>query len=192
AAEAWGRIANLSPQDEAAIQTAVKLYEKAERFDLAAQVLSDTVSGVEDKVSKGNLLQKLGELRLKINDAGGAGDAYAEAAEGSGQGKIWELAEKAYLQAGRFQDAANALDQRAQLTDGKQQAALFAQAAELLVKAGDSGSAITKLEQASEIDPNNDAFAQALDEHYRRDGREPDLVHYLLARAEKLSDKNKR
>ncbi len=107
AAEAWARIATLSPQDEAAITTAVKLYEKAERFDLAAQVLSDTVSLVEDKGSKGTLLQKLGELRLKTEDAGGAGDAYAEAAA-LGEHKAWELAEKAYLTAGRFADAASA------------------------------------------------------------------------------------
>src|SRR5262249_10193025 len=120
AAEAWARIANLAPQDEAAIQTAVKLYEKAERFDLAAQVLGDTVQGVEDKGSKATLLQKLGELRLKTNDPAGAGDAYAEAAQAAESPKIWELAEKAYVTANRFADAANAVEQRAESADGKQ------------------------------------------------------------------------
>jgi len=38
------------------------------RFDLAAQVLSDTVNGVEDKGARAPLLQKLGELRLKTED----------------------------------------------------------------------------------------------------------------------------
>jgi tetratricopeptide (TPR) repeat protein len=192
AAEAWARIANLSPEDETAIQTAVKLYEKGERFDLAASVIADSISGITEPTVRGGLLQKLGELRLKTNDPGGAGESFAEAAEAIGQAKIWEMAEKAFIAASRFADAANALDQRAQLSDGKQQATLFAQAADLLLKAGDAGSAIVKLEQATEIDPANDSYAQALDEQYRRDGREPDLVRFLLSRAEKLNDKARR
>jgi len=192
AAEAWARIANLSPEDETAIQTAVKLYEKGERFDLAASVIADSIAGITEPAVRSGLLQKLGELRMKTSDPGGAGEAFAEAAEAVGQAKIWELAEKAFIAANRFADAANALDQRAQLTDGKQQATLLAQAADLLLKAGDAGSAIAKLEQATEIDPANDSYAQALDEQYRRDGREPDLVRYLLSRAEKLNDKGRR
>jgi cellulose synthase operon protein C len=192
AAEAWARIANLSPEDETAIQTAVKLYEKGERFDLAASVIADSIAGITETSVRGSLLQKLGELRLKIQDPGGAGEAFAEAAEAVGQAKIWEMAEKAFITAARYADAANALDQRAQLTDGKQQASLFAQAADLLLKAGDAGSAIVKLEQATELDPANDSYAQALDEQYRRDGREPDLVRFLLSRAEKLNDKGRR
>ena len=192
AAEAWARIANLSPEDETAIQTAVKLYEKGERFDLAASVIADSIAGITDNAVRGSLLQKLGELRLKTSDPGGAGEAFAEAAEAVGQAKIWEMAEKAFITANRYADAANALDQRAQLADGKQQAALLAQAADLLLKAGDAGSAIVKLEQATELDPANDSYAQALDEQYRRDGREPDLVRYLLSRAEKLNDKGRR
>jgi tetratricopeptide (TPR) repeat protein len=192
AAEAWARIANLSPEDETAIQTAVKLYEKGERFDLAASVIADSIAGITEPTVRGGLLQKLGELRSKTSDPGGAGEAFAEAAEALGQAKVWELAEKAFIAASRFADAANALDQRAQLADGKQQATLLAQAADLLLKAGDAGSAIVKLEQATEIDPANDSYAQALDEQYRRDGREPDLVRYLLSRAEKLNDKGRR
>jgi tetratricopeptide (TPR) repeat protein len=192
AAEAWARIANLSPEDETAIQTAVKLYEKGERFDLAASVIADSISGITEPTVRGGLLQKLGELRSKTGDPGGAGEAFAEAAEAVGQAKIWEMAEKAFIAASRFADAANALDQRAQLADGKQQATLLAQAADLLLKAGDAGSAIVKLEQATEIDPANDSYAQALDEQYRRDGREPDLVRFLLSRAEKLNDKGRR
>ncbi len=192
AAEAWARIANLSPEDETAIQTAVKLYERGERFDLAASVIADSIAGITEPAVRSGLLQKLGELRLKTSDPGGAGEAFSEAALAVGQAKIWEMAEKAFLVASRFADAATALDQRAQLTDGKQQATLLAQAADLLLKAGDAGGAIAKLEQATEIDPANDGYAQALDEQYRRDGREPDLVRYLLSRAEKLNDKGRR
>jgi tetratricopeptide (TPR) repeat protein len=192
AAEAWSRIANLSPEDESAIQTAVKLYEKAERFDLAAQVIADTVGAITEKGVRSNLLQKLGELRQKTGDAGGAGDAYAEAAEAAGQAKIWELAEKAFLSANRHADAANALEQRAQLSEGKQQATLLAQAADLLLKAGDTAGAIGRLERATELDPASDSYAQALEEQYRKEGQEPDLVRFLLARADKLNDKGRR
>ncbi|APR76310.1 Adventurous gliding motility protein K [Minicystis rosea] len=192
AAEAWARIANLSPQDETAIQTSVKLYEKAERFDLAAQVLGDTVNGVDDKETRAALLSKLGELRLKTNDPAGAGDAYAEAAEAIEQPKLWEQAEKAYVTAGRFAEAASAVERRAESADGKQKAALFAQAADLLLKSDDVGAAITKLEQASEIDPTNDGYAQALEEQYRKETREPDLVRFLISRAEKLPDAARR
>jgi cellulose synthase operon protein C len=192
AAETWSRIANLAPEDEVAIQTAVKLYEKGERHDQAAAVISDNIANVVDKPARGALLQKLGELRMKMNDPGAAGDAYAEAAEALGLAKVWELAEKGYIAAGRFSDAANALDQRAQLTDGKQQAALFAQVADLLLKSNDPPAAITKLEQASELDPANDTYAQALEEQLRKSDREADLVRFLLARAEKLSDKGRR
>ena len=192
AAEAWSRIANLSPEDESAVSTAVKLFEKAERFDLAAQVIQDNVGNVSDKAARGALLQKLGELRLKANHHGAAGEAFAEAAEAVGQAKLWEQAEKAFVTAGRFGDAAHALDMRAELTEGKQQAILFAQAADLLVKAEDVPAAIGKLEQATEIDPTNDAWSQQLEEHYKSQQREGDLVRFLLARAEKLSDKGRR
>ncbi len=87
AAEAWARIANLSPEDETAIQTAVKLYEKGERFDLAASVIADSIAGITDNAVRGSLLQKLGELRLKIQDPGGAGEAFAEAGRGRRPGQ---------------------------------------------------------------------------------------------------------
>src|SRR5262249_32707512 len=95
AAEAWSRIAQLVPGDETAIQTAVKLYEKGDRADLAAQVIADNVAAITEKAPKGALMQKLGDLRAKMNDAGGAGEAYADAAEALGTAKVWELAEKA-------------------------------------------------------------------------------------------------
>ncbi|MEZ4314038.1 MAG: hypothetical protein R3F14_38945 [Polyangiaceae bacterium] len=192
AAEAWSRIAALSPEDETPIQTAVKLFEKAERFDLAAQVINDNIVGIQDKATRGGLLQKLGELRLKVEDPAGAGDAFSEGAAATSQAKLWEQAEKAYLTAGNFAEAARCVDERAQLADGKTQASLYAQAADLFLKAGDPQSAIIKLEQAAELDPTNDSYAQALDEQYRNANREPDLVAYLLGRAEKLGDKGRR
>src|SRR5262249_49501287 len=66
AGEAWSRIAAQSPEDESAIQTAVKLYERGERPDLAAQVIVDNVATVTDKAPRGALIQKLGDLRTKL------------------------------------------------------------------------------------------------------------------------------
>jgi cellulose synthase operon protein C len=192
AAEAWTRIAAHSPEDETVVNTAVKLYEKGERLDLAAQAIADNVAGFTEKNARATLLQKLGDLRNKLNDPGAAGDAFAEAAELVGQAKVWEQAEKAYVTANRMTDAANAVEQRAELADGKQQAALLAQSAEMLNKAGDGPGAIQRLERAAEIDPTSDAYVQALEEQYRGAGRLPDLVQLLLARAEKLNDKARR
>ena len=195
AAEAWARIAALSPADEQAIQTAVKLFEKAEQYDMAAQVIADNVSSVEDVVTRGNLLSRLGDLRLKAGDAGAAGDAFAEAAEsfgpdgGSQTSKLWEQAEKAYATAERYTEAANAVDQRAQLADGKAKAALSAQAAELFEKADDTTSAIEKLEQAAEIDPLVEAYAEKLEALYRGAERLGDLAAFFAGRAEKLPQK---
>ncbi len=192
AAEAWTRIVSLSPDDETALNTAVKFFEKGERADLAAQAIADNLAGFTEKNVRAPLLQKLGDLRLAQNDASGAGDALAEAAELSGQAKIWEAAEKAYVTAGRMNDAANAVEQRAELADGKAQASLLAHAAELLAQAGDSSGAIMRLERAAEIDPTNDKYFQTLEEQYRAANRLSDLVQVLLSRAEKLNDRPRR
>ena len=42
AGEAWARIAALLPGDEASIQTAIKLFDKGQRRDSAAQVIAET------------------------------------------------------------------------------------------------------------------------------------------------------
>jgi hypothetical protein len=192
AAEAWTRIVGLSPEDEAALNTAVKFFEKGERADLAAQAIGDNLIGFTEKNVRAPLLQKLGDLRLGLNDASGAGDAFAEAAELLGQPKIWEAAEKAYVTAGRTNDAANAVEQRAELAEGKAQAALLAHAADLLLGAGDASGAIVRLERAAEIDPTNDKYFQTIEEQYRAANRQSDLVQLLLSRAEKLNDRSKR
>ncbi|HRI66646.1 MAG TPA: hypothetical protein PK156_20495, partial [Polyangium sp.] len=192
AAEAWTRIVAINADDDTALNTAVKFFEKGERVDLAAQAISDNLPGFTEKNVRAPLLQKLGDLRLALNDASAAGDAYSEAAEVLGQAKVWELAEKAYVTAGRMNDAANAVEQRAELAEGKAQAALLAQAAELLVNAGDQSGAIMRLERAADLDPTNDKYFQTIEQQYRAANRLSDLVPLLLSRAEKLSDKTRR
>ncbi|MBK9258316.1 MAG: hypothetical protein IPM54_00590 [Polyangiaceae bacterium] len=192
AAEAWTRIVSLNADDETALNTAVKLFEKGERADLAAQAITDNLAGFTEKNARASLLQKLGELRLASNDASAAGDAFAEAAELLGQAKTWEAAEKAYVTAGRMSDAANAVEQRAELADGKAQASLLAQAADLLLTAGDASMAILRLERAAEIDPTNDKYFETLEAQYRAANRMSDLVQLFLSRAEKLNDRTRR
>ncbi|WP_437683700.1 hypothetical protein [Sorangium sp. So ce131] len=192
AAEAWVRVAGLSPEDGAAIQSAVKLFERGERFDLAARVIGDAVSRVQEKLTRGPLLQKLGELRMRLEEPGAAGDAYTQAAELLRQPKLWELAEKAYVAAGRLAEAARALRERALLAERKARPALFVDAAGLLLDAGDEDGALDALERAIEIDPASDATAPAIEELYRRAGRPRELVRFLLVRAEKLGDREQR
>ncbi|XXX71605.1 hypothetical protein WMF30_28555 [Sorangium sp. So ce134] len=189
AAEAWVRVASLSPEDGTAIQSAVKLFERGERFDLAARVLTDATSRFQDKLTRGPLLQKLGELRIRLDEPGAAGDAYSQAAELLRQPKLWELAEKAYVAAGRLVEAARAVCERALLADRKARPALFVQAAELLLSAGDVEGALDRVERAIEIDPASDACAPAIEDLYRRTSRLHELVRFLLGRAELLGDR---
>ncbi|WP_233562466.1 hypothetical protein [Sorangium cellulosum] len=192
AAEAWVRVAGLSPEDGTAIQAAVKLFERGERFDLAAQVLADAASRFQDNLTRAPLLQKLGELRMRLGEPGAAGDAFSQVAELVRQPKLWELAENAYVAAGRLVEAARALCERALLVDRKARPALFVQAAELLLSTGDVEGALDRVARAIELDPAGDAAAPAIEELYRRTHRLPELARFLLARAELLGDRAER
>ncbi|WP_434048662.1 MULTISPECIES: hypothetical protein [Sorangium] len=192
AAEAWVRVAGLSPEDGTAIQAAVKLFERGERFDLAAQVLADAASRFQDNLTRAPLLQKLGELRMRLGEPGAAGDAFSQVAELVRQPKLWELAENAYVAAGRLVEAARALCERALLVDRKARPALFVQAAELLLSAGDVEGALDRVARAIELDPAGDAAAPAIEDLYRRTHRLPELARFLLARAELLGDRAER
>ncbi|HTJ82332.1 MAG TPA: hypothetical protein VL400_11475, partial [Polyangiaceae bacterium] len=204
AAEAWARIAGLSPGDESAIQTAIKLFEKGEQWQDAANVIAENVSGLDDAALRSTLLAKLGELRLKSGSPGEAADAFAEAAEGRAQkaegdakqlaeaGKLWEQAEKAYVDASRFVEAANAVDQRGKLGGGSPTPALLVRAADLYEQAGDVPAAIEKLQEASRLEPESDDVATRLEAAFRAAERMSDLVDWLGERAQKLKDKARR
>lgn len=193
AAEAWARIANLTPEDDQALWTAVKLFEKGERTDLAAQVISDVVGMVEDPVQRSSLLMKLGELYEQSKEYAAAGESYAEAASISENLKGWEAAERAFLVAERWVDVAQALDSQAELTgDSQAQAVLYARSAEMLFKAEDEPSAIARLEQALELDPSNDETAAILEKHYTETEHFVELSELFLRRADSVSDQEKR
>jgi tetratricopeptide (TPR) repeat protein len=193
AAEAWGRIAHMTPDDERALSTASKLFEKAGKLDQAAQVLADHAANVDDAVARGALLERLGELREQLNDIGGAGDAYADAAEAQRSIKLWEIAERCFVTAERWEAAANAAGQRGSLAnDSKQQAQSLARAADHLVRVGDEEGALARLEQATDLDPAADEFANALGDRYLAAERWEKLAQFLAKRGDRLTDRPKR
>ena len=193
AGEAWGRLANLMAGDETPIMQAVKLFEKGERLDLAADVIAENVSGLDSEETRMNLLVRLGELREKTEDPSGAGDAYVEAAGIGGGESAWAAAVRCYEQSERWEDAAHAIGEQASISDdASTQAALHAREAEFLFQAGDSSSAILRLEQAADLEPANDTYAESLAQRYNDQDRVEDLIEFQLRRALKLEDKQKR
>ena len=193
AGEAWGRISRLASDDDQAILTASRLFEKGERSDLAAAVLAEGAPGIEDPVARGQLMQRLAELREQLGDGIAAGDSYAEAADALRNGKLWEEADRLYNAAESWEKAANAAHQRGLLTgDLKQQAMFFARAADYLVKAGRHDEALDRLEEATDLDPLNDDYATQLVARYNSDDRIDKLVAFLTKRGDRLTDRSKR
>ena len=193
AGEAWGRISRLATDDDQAILTASRLFEKGERSDLAATVLAEGAPGIEDPVARGQLMQRLAELREQLGDGIAAGDSYAEAADALRNGKLWEEADRLYSSAESWEKAANAAHQRGLLTgDLKQQAMFFARAADYLVKAGRQDEALDRLEEATDLDPLNDDYATQLVARYNSDDRIDKLVAFLTKRGDRLTDRSKR
>lgn len=187
AGDAWGRIAALTPEDDSALLTAVKFYEKGERLDLAADAIAANVGALEDDAAKGQLLSRLGQLRRDGGDMLAAGDAFAEGAALTQKAELWADAEQCFEAAEAWDQAAQAVDEQAQLAaEPKQQAALYARESELLSRAGDDSSAVLRLEQATDLDPTNEEFARALEQRFESADRFADLAAFLLRRADKL------
>jgi tetratricopeptide (TPR) repeat protein len=193
AADALGRIANLTPEDDRAIATASKMFEKAGVLDRAAQVIADNASSVVDLATRGALLERLGALREKISDASGAGEAYAEAADAQKSDKLWEAAERCFVSVERWEDAGKAAVRRADLeANGKKKAEHFGRSAEHLGRADDDAGAMASLERAMELDPDNEAYGKLLADRHRASSRWDELIKVLLLRAEQTHDKAKR
>ncbi|HEY1959319.1 MAG TPA: hypothetical protein VGH28_27080, partial [Polyangiaceae bacterium] len=193
AAEAWGRISRLSPEDERAVATAAKLFEKAGQLEQAAQVIADGAGTLEDPVAKGQLLERLGEIREQLGDASGAGDAYADAAEAQKNGKMWESAERCFAASERWDRAAVAATQCGQLAgEGRLEAQCYARAADHYFRAGDEPTGLERLERACDLDPTVDDFASALVERYTAIEAWDKVVAFLAKRGGRIGDKSKR
>ncbi|MFO0739736.1 MAG: hypothetical protein U0270_27810 [Labilithrix sp.] len=193
AGEAWSRIARLVPDDDHAILTASKLFERGDRNDLAAAVIAESATSIEDPVPRGQLLQRLAELREQLGEHIKAGDSYAEAAESLRNGKLWDEADRLYSAAESWEKAANAAYQRGLLTgDLKQQAACYARAADYLQRANRPDESLVRLEEATEFDPLNDDYAGLLVDRYNSAGNIEKLVAFLTKRGDRLTDRSKR
>jgi tetratricopeptide (TPR) repeat protein len=194
AGEAWARIAGLTPGDDVAIDTAVKLFESGERNDLAIQVITDNIHSVEDPTAKVELLTRLGTLRLESGDANAAAQAYSDAASTSNDLDLWELAETSFLSAGQLDKAVSANNERVRLLADQptRQAALLIKASEYLAEAGDHARALQSLYRATELDPVNDEYAEAVEKQLIASRRGSELPAFLLERAARLTDTSKR
>jgi hypothetical protein len=188
--EAWARIAALVPDDDDAINTAVRFFEKGERPDLAAQVIADNLAGVSDEESRGALSERLGSLCEAAGQHQRAGEAFAEAGALLKQPYLWESSERCFVSAELWEQAASAVSERVQLANKAQdQAALLAVEFGYLVRAGDAAGALERLEQATDLDPDNASYAATLEERYLADAKHKELAAFLLRRADKLADK---
>src|SRR5262249_23234294 len=147
-----------------ALAMALKYFDKAGRPDLAAQVIEDNVQAIEDPKAKTQLFERLGELREKEGQPKVAGEAFAQAAEIAQTAKLWEAAERCFVAGEEWQRAAFSVGQRAELVaDEKARATLLVRASSLLSKGGDEDNALLYLEGASVLDPDNDAYALAVE-----------------------------
>jgi tetratricopeptide (TPR) repeat protein len=193
AAEAWARIARLVPDDDRALVTAAKLFEKGSRLDLAAQTIADGVPSIEDVVARSQLNERLGELREQLNDMAGAGDAFAAAAAAQESVKLWEAAEKCFVASERWTEAGDAATQRALLGgDPKQQSMHYARAAEHLTRSGDELAALERLEHAVNLDPTAEETANGLATRFAAVGAWQELIGLLTKRSQFIADKSKR
>ncbi|HEX9619875.1 MAG TPA: hypothetical protein VF989_07060 [Polyangiaceae bacterium] len=191
--DAWARIAALTPDDEAAIATAVRAYEKGNRPDLAAQVIADNVGSVGDEDTRAALYRELGQLREAAGDAAGAGDAFSEAASLSQLVEDWEAGERCFAAASAWEQAASAADEAGRLSEGERdKAEALSRVADYLARAGDAAGALSRLEQATDLDPVNEELAQRLEECYLASEQPGELAAFLLRRADKLSKKEQR
>ncbi|NRA33069.1 MAG: hypothetical protein HRU17_06975 [Polyangiaceae bacterium] len=189
AGEAWARIANITPDDDTALNTAIRLFERGKRPDLAEAAISDNVTLVEDAAIKLVLYTKLGALREGAGALDRAAEAYAEGAAATSDLGLWEAAERCYAAGEDWANAASAIDERAQVaSEDLEKANLFTVEADYLVRAGDENGATDRLQQASALDPLNDATAASLEQRLLEAGRFEDLVVRLLERASKLED----
>jgi hypothetical protein len=193
AAEAWGRIANLTPEDDRAVATASKMFEKAGAIDRAAQVIAENAAAVNDQLARGGLLERLGELREQLNDPGGAGDAYADAAEAQKSPKLWEATERCFVAVERWDRAGQAAVQRAHMAaEAKQQAQSFARAADYFGRSNDEQSVLANLELAADLDPTSEEYAQLLTDRYTSAQKFGELVNLLVRRGDRLTDRAQR
>jgi len=196
AADAWERIANLTPENDQAILTASKMFEKTSALDRAAQVIAANAGSVQDATARGALLERLGDLYEKLDDPSRAGEAFSDAADATHAAKLFEAAERNFVASERWDRAGQSATGHGELEkDPKAKARHLARGGDYFGRGGDDESALGNLIQATELDPDNEDFARLLAERYTAAARWSDLVELLLKRADRASgpsDKGRR
>jgi hypothetical protein len=193
AARAWERVAGLVPDDDQAIAQASSLFEKAGAVQDAARIIAEHVAGIDDTEARVPLLERLGVLREKLNDAAGAGAAFADAAEAGKNVTLWERAERSFAGSEAWERAGRAAVTLAELeTSGPKQARHLARAADHFERAGDDAAVVENLERATDLDPGSDDFAKRLSTRYATSQRYADLASFWVRRADRLALREKR
>lgn len=189
AGEAWARIAGLSPGDEDSLGEAVRLFEGAQRPDLAAETLSQHVASLDDPVAKRELYIKLGDLRAVQGQAREGGEALAEGAAELRDAAMWARAEHYFVYVKAWEQAANAADEQERLTEGaEEKSKLLARAASYLLQINEREEAVARLERAVDLAPTVDEYSVALEQHLIAAGRVSEVATLFLTRAERLDD----
>ncbi len=193
AGEAWARIAALSPGDEAALMEAVKLLEKSDRLDLAADCIAQNVAPLDDDLAKRELYFKLGEIRAAQGQTLQAAESLAEGAEELGDREMWERAEQLFAQAQAWEPAANAADEQASIAEeAADKAAIMARAAKYWISDNDTTEAMSRLEEAVALAPTNDEYSSSLEQLLIAADRVDELVQMFLTRAAHVEDASAR
>ncbi len=187
AGEAWGRIAELTPGDEAALLEAVRLFERAEALPRVIDIIARGVGALDDPEAQREMYIKLGTLRAQSGDVVGAADALAEGAGKLEDGAMWAQAQEYYASAGQWSEAANMAQRRQDIASSPaERAALAAVTAEYLFNGGEDETAFARLEEAVDWAPAQDEYASELERRLDAAGRTSDVAALLLGRAKKL------
>jgi len=194
AAEAWARIASLTPEDDHALVTAADLFERAGKPDLAAAVIQEQVDGVPDVKVRAALLDRMGKLLGGdgARDLAASGRAFQRAAEADPTPARWTSAERAFAEASEWALAASAAERAGEIA-GKQDpdahAEALARASKYLRDGGDVPGGTALLERAHALSPTTDSHAVALADDYRAAADHAKLTRLLVARGASHADK---
>lgn len=189
AGAAWARIAGLSPGDEDALSEAVRLFETAQRPDLAADALAKHVAVVDDVVAKRDLYIKLGDLRAAQGQTREGGEALAEGAAELRDVMLWGRAEHYFVHAKAWEQGSNAADEQERLTEaGEEKAKLLARSASYLLQMNERDEAVARLERAVDLAPTVDEYSTALEQQLIAAGRVGEVATLFLTRAERLTE----
>ena len=171
AGEAWARIAELLSGDEAPIQTAIKLFEKAQRSDLACQVIEQNAASIEDRDDRAALYVRLAELHEKSGRLAEAGEGYVLAAETDGSLRSWGSAERS------FSAAENGIVQRSRRSSEpssrptRRSAPRFWPGRRVCsAKPATRRKLFSYVDEASKLQPDNDGYAAEVEKRLRRSG----------------------